>query len=120
MKGKKSTLPENYLLRVPAPAERLRWTVEDTGAVTLEVENTGWANRLAQVLLGRPRVSYVHLDELGSFLWQRLDGERTIAVLGQLVEARFGERAHPLYERLAQYFRILDSYRFIRWVTAAE
>ena len=31
------------------------------------------------------------------------------------MEAEFGEEAHPLYERLARYFQILDSYRFIEW-----
>ena len=42
-------------------------------------------------------------------------GEKTIIELGKDVEAEFGEKANPLYERLAKYFQILDSYHFIEW-----
>ena len=31
-------------------------------------------------------------------------------------DEKFGEEAHPLYERLARYFQIMDSYHFISWV----
>ena len=60
-------------------------------------------------------MSYVHLDEMGSFVWPLLDGEKNIIQLGKLVDAHFGEKAHPLYERLARYFQIMDSYHFIDW-----
>ncbi len=115
MKKKKIVISENYLERIPARAEGLNWKANSEGMVTLEIQNTGWANRLAQVLLGRPKVSYIHLDELGSFVWPLMDGKTSITELGRLVDAAFGEKAHPLYERLAQYFRILDSYHFIEW-----
>ena len=115
MKKKKIVISENYLERIPARAEGLTWKANSEGMVTLEIQNTGWANRLAQVLLGRPKVSYIHLDELGSFVWPLMDGKTSITELGKLVDAAFGEKAHPLYERLAQHFRILDSYHFIEW-----
>ena len=115
MKKKKIVISENYLERIPARAEGLTWKANSEGMVTLEIQNTGWANRLAQVLLGRPKVSYIHLDELGSFVWPLMDGKTSITELGKLVDAAFGEKAHPLYERLAQYFRSLDSDHFIEW-----
>lgn len=118
MKKKKIVIPENYLERVPARPASLKWTMDKEGIVTLEIENTGWANRLAQKLFKRPRVSYIHLDKLGSFVWPLLDGKTTITELGKAVDAAFGEEAHPLYERLARYFQILDSYHFIEWVKA--
>ena len=116
MKKKKIIIPENYLERIPARAAAIQWKVSSEGVVTLEIENKGWANRIVQVLFGRPKISYVHLDEMGSFLWPLLDGQKDITALGVLVEEKFGEAAHPLYERLAQYFRILDSYHFIQWL----
>lgn len=112
---KKKVVSENYLDRVPARAAGIEWKANSEGMVTLEIQNTGWANRLAQFFFGRPKVSHIHLDELGSFVWPLLDGERDITALGKLVDENFGEKAHPLYERLAQYFRILDSYHFIEW-----
>lgn len=116
MKKKKIVFPANYLERIPARAESIEWKVSTEGMVTLQIENTGWANRLAQKVFGRPKYSFIHLDEMGSFLWPLLDGQKDITALGVLVEERFGEEAHPLYERLAQYFRILDSYHFIKWL----
>lgn len=120
MKKKQIVIPANYLERVPARPASIRWTADEQGIVTLEIENKGWANRIAQKLFGRPPVSFIHLDELGSFVWPLLDGEKTILRLGELVEERFGEAAHPLYERLARYFQILDSYHFVQWVQPAQ
>lgn len=91
------------------------WTVDDQGLVTLNIENKGVFNRIAQKLLKKPKISYIHLDELGSFVWQRLDEEKNIIALGEEVKEQFGQKAEPLYERLAKYFQILDSYHFITW-----
>ncbi len=117
MKKKKIVISKNYLEKIPARPTAIRWTADEQGMVTLEIENNGWANRVAQKLFRRPKVSFVHLDEMGSFLWPLLDGDKTIIRLGELVEERFGEEAHPLYERLARYFQILDSYHFVSWIT---
>ena len=115
MKKKTIVIPKNYLDRIPMRSASLVWKTDDDGIVTLEVENKGWVNRMAQKLFFKPRVSYIHLDKLGSFVWPLMDGEKDITALGELVEARFGEEAHPLYERLARYFQILDSYHFVEW-----
>lgn len=106
---------ENYLEKRPMRPEGLRWTQDENGIVTLEKDNTGVVNRIAQVLFRKPKVSYIHLEKTGSFLWPLLDGEKDLAALGELVDEKFGEEAHPLYERLVKYFQILDSYGFVTW-----
>ncbi|MBQ2754894.1 MAG: PqqD family protein [Clostridia bacterium] len=105
---------DNYLEKVPKKAEHISWSVKDD-KVTLEIENKGVFNRIAQKLLKKPKISYIHLDEMGSFLWPQIDGDKNIIELGKLVETKFGDKAQPLYPRLAKYFQILDSYRFISW-----
>lgn len=115
MKKKKIVIETNYLERKPAHHPDIRWTKSADGKVTLEVDNVGWANRIAQKLFKRPKVSYVHLDENGSFIWPLIDGKADITAIGVKVKEHFGEKAEPLYERLAQFFRILDSYHFIVW-----
>ncbi len=115
MKKKPIIIPENYLERIPCRPANIQWSTSDEGIVTLEIENTGWANRIAQKLFDRPKVSYIHLDKMGSFVWPRMDGVMTITDIGKLVDEHFGEEAHPLYQRLARYFQILDSYHFIEW-----
>ena len=112
---KNKKVQENYLERRPVRPQHIQWSVDEEGLVTLDIENTGLMNRIAQKLLKKPKVSHIHLDQMGSFLWPLLDGEQTIFELGEKVEEQFGEEAHPLYERLAKYFGILESYRFIQW-----
>lgn len=115
MKKKKTVIPKNYLEKIPLRNCRVDWKTEESGRITLEIENTGWANRIAQKLFGKPKISYVHLDETGSFLWPKLNGEKNIIELGELVKEEFGENAEPLYERLARYFQVLKSYNFIEF-----
>ena len=115
MKKKQEIIKENYLERIPKRPEKYEYTVGDDGIVTLHIENKGVFNKIAQKLFKKPRISYVHLDEMGSFIWPLLDGDKNIIELGKVVEKQFGEKANPLYERLAKYFQILDSYNFIEW-----
>ncbi len=112
---KKEIISENFLERVPIPNSFLNWQTADDGKVELLVENTGLFNRLAQKLFGKPKITHVHLDTVGSFVWPLLDGERNIIEIGELMKEHFGEKAEPLYERLVEFFRILESYHFVEW-----
>lgn len=115
MKKKKEVIKENYLERIPKRPEKYGFSVGEDGIVTLHIENKGVFNTIAQKLFKKPKVSYVHLDAMGSFVWPLMDGEKDITEIGKLVDEKFGEEAHPLYERLAKYFQILDSYGFVEW-----
>ena len=75
MSKKKQSI--NYLDLIPQRAETLRWhTDEATGLITLEVENTGVFNTIAQKVFHKPRTTQVHLDETGSYLWPLIDGQK--------------------------------------------
>lgn len=112
---KENRKSENYLERCPIRPERIPWSVDEKGIVTLDIENKGFFHWIAQKFFGRPKVSHIHLDKIGSFVWPLLDGKKDILALGILVKEEFGDEAEPLYERLAKYFQILDSYSFIQW-----
>ncbi len=112
---KKEHISENYLERIPLRKSGLEWTQDDDGKVTLNILNTGFFNKVAQKLFKKPPVTFVHLDEQGSFLWPLIDGEKNIIALGEDVKSKFGDAAEPLYPRLAKFFQILDSYGFIEW-----
>lgn len=110
------TEKENYLERIPAKKDSISWTTDENGIVTLAIENKGVFNKFAQVFFKKPKISYIHLEEFGSFIWQLIDGEKDIIEIGKLVEEHFGEKAQPLYERLAKYFTMLDNCGFVRFV----
>jgi hypothetical protein len=104
---------ENFLEKKPQRNPDINWKEKD-GQITLEIENKGVFNRLAQKLLKKPKISYIHLDEMGSFIWPLIDGETNIIALGEKVKEHFGDKAEPLYERLSKYIKILESYGFVK------
>lgn len=115
MRKKQNEPSENYLEKTPMRKNGLAWSSDGDENVTLEVENKGIANRIAQKLIKKPKISYIHLDEIGSFAWVTMDGKMDIVKIGEKVSEHFGDKAEPLYERLAQYFKILENYGFIEW-----
>lgn len=110
MKKKQS---ENYLEKIPCINSKFKWSQDENGLVTLEIENRGIANRFAQLIFKKPKISFIHLEEFGSFIWTKIDGKCNILTIGKLVKERFGEKAEPLYERLAGYIKTLESNGFI-------
>lgn len=112
MKNKKQQ--PNYLEMIPVRNPAIHWTTDEKGIVTLEIENKGLANRIAQKLLKKPKITYIHLDENGSFVWPLIDGKKTVLDIAQPVDEHFGEAAKPLYERLVKFFQILESYHFVK------
>ena len=106
---------DNYLTKIPVKNPAIGWSTDENGIVTLEIENKGVFNRVFQALLKKPKITYIHLDENGSFVWPLIDGEKDIIAIGKEVKEHFGEKAFPLYERLSQFFEILKSYKFITW-----
>ena len=115
MMKKKKITDENFLLRIPLRKEGLNWSVDEKGIVTLEIENKGFYNRLFQKLLKKPKITYIHLDETGSFIWPLFSENKDIVALGKDVSEKFGDKAEPLYERLSEYIKRLAGYGFITY-----
>ena len=105
---------DNFLDRIPVRDERYRWSVGENDIVTIEIDNKGVFNRIFQLLFKKPKISYIHLDENGSFVWMQIDGKRDITEIGRLVEEHFGDSAKPVYERLAKFFAMLGNAGFVK------
>ena len=114
MGNRKNKKDNNFLDFIPVREEKYKWEKDEAGAVTIFVENKGVFNRIAQKVLHKPKVSQVHLEEMGSFIWPLIDGEETVYEIGQEVSEHFGEKAEPLYPRLTKYFRMLSDYGFVK------
>lgn len=103
----------NYLEFVPHRNPALAWKADEDGVVTIDVEHRRIFDRIAQVVFGRPKVSHIKMEKFGSFIWQQIDGRASVYEIGQKVQEQFGKEAEPLYERLVQYFRVLQSNHYI-------
>lgn len=98
-------------------APKYSWELNKEGIVVVKVENKGLYNKIAQKFFKRPKVSYISLDEYGSFVWQQMDGYKTIYEIATQVKEKYGDAAEPLIERITKYFQILYSNHFIGYVT---
>ena len=106
---------ENYLDYIPVISEKNAWDVKENGLVTVHMVHRGSYAWIAQKFFHRPRVSHIDLDAMGSFIFQRIDGKRTVGEIAELVKAEFGKDAEPLYDRLVKYMQILRNNGFIRY-----
>lgn len=103
----------NYLDYIPVHSDKHTWEQSEDGVVTIFEENKGAFNRIAQLIFKKPKVSQIHLQGMGNFIYPIIDGQKTIYEIGKLVKEEYGEEAEPLYERLVQYMNTLKSYGFI-------
>ena len=107
---------ENYLDYIPAISPKNTWATGEDGSVTVHMVHRGFYAFIAQKFFHRPRVSHIDLDTMGSFIFPKIDGQRTVGDIALLVKAEFGDKAEPLYDRLVQYMKILHNNGFIYYV----
>lgn len=113
MNHKRNNKAANYLDKVPAHSIEYWCGTDEPGRVVILRNNEGLFNRIVQRFFHKPAVSYIHLDEMGSFIWMNINGRRSVYDIAGLVEEHFGEAAEPLYNRLVRYMGTLSKCGFI-------
>jgi len=111
---------DTQLLRcLPEPAVDSE-TDDETGQIILIKPRygQGWIGRLLTRRLAKPWVR-VHLDDLGTWIWQRLDGERTLAELCEELRAEFPDQDKS-EQRLLMFVRQLVGTGLMRLRLPAE
>lgn len=95
------------------PVRRAEWE-ETEGHVTLLVPRFG-RNSLARWFerQTRTRPFKVHLDDVGTFVWRRCDGETRVAEIADGLREEFGERIEPAEDRLVRFLTNLVRGRFV-------
>ena len=81
----------------------------DDDRVTLLKPKFTWRPlaKLVQPRLKRPYYK-IHLDEIGTFVWDRIDGETTVGDMADAARAHFGERIEPVHGRLKTFLAQLE------------
>ena len=115
MKKQNKKQSQNLLDLVPRQSKKYKFEVDEEGKVTVFVENKGFFNLAAQKLFKKPRFTQIHLEEFGSFIWQKIDGKRTVKEIADLLHEKFGEKADPLYPRISVYVKTLVNYGFVEF-----
>ncbi len=101
----------NLLLMKPKRNPNIEWDHEDK--IILKIKRSNKIDKLMNKLFKTPNVLTVELDEIGSFVWSKCDGERNIGDIAEELDFKFGEKINPAIERLIKYISILMNNKFI-------
>ena len=82
---------DNFLDYVFERPEGLVFNCLDEGEVTVDMENKGFTNKIAQKFFKRPEVSHIKLEGMGSFIFLCVDGKRYVYDIGTLVKETLDE-----------------------------
>ena len=56
-----------------------------------------------------PSNTYLELDAYGSFVFQNIDGKKSIFEIGQMLKEKYPESGNLLYSRLLVYLNVLEN-----------
>ncbi|MBQ4095797.1 MAG: PqqD family protein [Oscillospiraceae bacterium] len=104
---------DNFLDYIPKHNSLFPYEKTSDGFIEIKMQNKGLVKKLTQVIMKKPKFTYVKLERFGSFVWEQIDGKRNVYDIGQLVKEHFGDDAEPVYERLCQYIKSLRTNGFI-------
>ncbi|MFA6597772.1 MAG: PqqD family protein [Ignavibacteriaceae bacterium] len=62
----------------------------------------------------------IKLDEFGSATWLLIDGKRNVTEIANELVKKFGEKIHPVEERLTRYFTGIYEQRLITFLEIQE
>jgi len=117
---KRTPSPEVNLLEL-VPERTVQSETGEDGLVT--VLGPRFRTSLMKKLIGsRLKSPYfrIKLDDVGSTVWENIDGVRNIGEIAGILRDRFGERIEPCNDRLAMFFTQLEMSRYIRYTNIEE
>ena len=113
MKSEKKS--KNFLEFIPV--RNFNWSIsEETAKVVVERPKFDNAILKKYLLPYFKKQNFdVKLDDFGSFVWQKIDGEKNIYEIALELEKEFGEEVQPVYDRISQFIKHLRQQRFVEY-----
>lgn len=112
--NKKNKNQKNILDFVPKTNSKIKWRINEKNLVTIIVTRSSFTDLLSQKLFGAPKQTEIDLDEYGSRVWLSIDGEATLMEISDIMSRTYGKSAEPVYERLIQFFLILQKNKLVQ------
>ena len=87
----------------------LEFEVNNNGIVSiLEKHDHKIQNFLRKMKFSIPEYRKIELDEYCSTVFLLIDGNRTVKEIGKSLDEKYGDKVHPLYERLLIFLNHID------------
>lgn len=101
----KSRENDNFMMYVPS-IKHTDYVIKD-GSVFLVFHHDKLIEKFLRWIVKKPYVSDIKLDDIGTFIWQNINGKNTVYEIGQIMKKNYGNKCEPLYERLTMYLGYL-------------
>lgn len=98
------------------PEKECEWESVPEGKISLVVPR--FKNRFFKKIamkMGKSEFVRIHLDKMGSNVWNLVDGIRSVEEIGKIIPREKDESEQSLYERLSEFIVILARNRFIQF-----
>lgn len=82
---------------------------EDKIVTILEKQGHKVQNFFRKLKFKIPTYKKIELDEYSSAVFLEINGEKTVEEIGKKLEAKFGEKVNPLYERLLLFLNHIEA-----------
>jgi len=107
---------EKNLLEL-VPQRISQWETRENNRIDILVPKLRgkWLGKWLLPKMKKPHYK-VRLDDIGSFVWQQCDGEKTIRQIALCLRENFGEKAEPVFERVCIFFKKLEKGCFINYI----
>jgi hypothetical protein len=90
-------------------SDGLEYEVSTDNIVTMLVKQDHKIQKFFRKLKFRiPEYKKTSLDEYGSYVFLLIDGVKTVKDIGENLEAKYGDKVHPLYERLLLFLNHIN------------
>lgn len=104
---------DNLLALIPVMNSELKWRINEEGNVQMVIPRTKMLDTIVRKFIKTPETMVIDLDEMGSFIWNQIDGKKSVGEIAIHLKEEFGEMVEPLYERLGIYLNILRNNKWI-------
>lgn len=96
------------------PVGYLEYEIDDRDLVTVLVPHPeNWFTRTFLPRTNKP-ARRIHLDDVGSFVWQQCDGSRSVREIAAALGEKFGDKVAPVEERTVMFLQQMYREEFVK------
>lgn len=94
-------IKEEFLKYKPISIHK-NFKVENEIVTLIFLHNSLWA-RIVSWLAKKPKVTYLELDELGSYFWLKSNGEKTVEEIIEEMSLKFNDTPFSMESRVVKF-----------------
>lgn len=106
---------KDYLLLVPVINDENTWKIDENNIVIITKEKNSIFNKILSNK-NKKEKKEIELDSYGSFVWQKINGKKTILDIVNEIIKEMGEEKETACKRATIFFEMLRVHRLINFI----